>query len=73
MAYRVLAHPDVSPARIALAPRRQELADAYSDMGEGVVINDAGSIVAFHQRHLPILERRTARGLPLRVPTHGRV
>lgn len=65
--YRIIPNLDTTPARIALAPTRTQLADAYADMGEGIVIDNTGRIVAFHQRHLPALERRASRGEALRV------
>lgn len=54
-------NPDVGPAQVALAHAKpyEHLEDAIADMGEGVVFDSAGSIVAFHERHCWLIERRS--------------
>lgn len=56
MGYRIVPHFHVSDAQLALAPARHELADAVADMGEGMIMGDARRVVAFHERHMPIVE-----------------
>ena len=56
--YRVLRNPDVKPSEAATVKRYSRLEDAFADMGEGVVVNDLGQIVAFHERHLRLLTFR---------------
>ena len=60
MAYRITPHPWPTPAGLALAPRRTRIEDAFADMGDGVVLGEAGEVVAFHERHLPMYERVVA-------------
>lgn len=61
--FYVAAHPDVSTVDLLLARQRSHtrFEDAFADMGEGVVFDDAGEIVAFHERHLRLLELRARR------------
>lgn len=60
--YRIIRNINASAATIALAPRRTEVADAFADMGEGIVISgDTGRIVAFHERHLAEIRRNAER------------
>ena len=58
--YYIAQNPDISPARIALARQApyDRLVTAFSDMGGGVIFDDAGEIIAFHERHAEMLERR---------------
>ena len=60
MAYTIVRHPWPTPAQAAMAPARRTLEAAVADMGDGAVLDEAGRLVAFHERHLPILERREA-------------
>ncbi len=55
--YRVAAGPMISPARLALAPRFADIEQAVASMGTGVVFDHTGGIAAFHERHLPLLDR----------------
>lgn len=57
MAYRLLPGPLYSPAHFARAPRRTAVEDAVADMGTGIVVDDAGRLVAFHESHLTTVER----------------
>lgn len=57
MTYRILPNTDQSPARIAMAPRRSTLEGAVADMGQGLVIDSEDRVVAFHERHLAMVER----------------
>ena len=61
--FYVARNPDISHADVLLARARpySRLEDAAADMGEGVVFDDAGEIVAFHERHLPLLQLRARR------------
>lgn len=66
----VARNPDVAPSQIALAHAKpyEHLEDAVTAMGEGVVFDSAGSIVAFHERHVWLIERRSqADGLAPRM------
>lgn len=64
--FYIAPHPDADSARILLARQRpySRLEDAFADMESGVVFDDSGEIVAFHQRHQRLLELR-ARRAPL--------
>lgn len=55
--YRVLPHPTFKPWMLAVARRYSDITNAVADMGTGVVVKDDGEIAAFHERHLPYLER----------------
>lgn len=58
MTFRVVASPLYKPSHLALARRYDRLHDAIAAMGEGAVVSDDGTnIVAFHQRHLRLMER----------------
>lgn len=61
--FYVARNPDVSAADVLLARARSysRLEDAVADMGAGVVFDDAGEIVAFHERHARWLEYRAQR------------
>lgn len=61
--FYVARNPEASAAEVLLARARSysRLEDAVADMGEGVVFDDAGEIVAFHERHLPLLQLRARR------------
>ncbi len=56
--YRIARNPDVPRAEMGYARRYERLEDAVADMGEGLVFDDSGAIVAFHERHLRWLEYR---------------
>lgn len=60
MRYFIARNPDVSPAAIALAHAApyDRLVTAWHDMGDGVVFDEDGDIVAFHERHEWLLSRR---------------
>lgn len=64
--FYIARNPDVSAAQVALARARSysRLEDAVADMESGVVFDDAGEIVAFHERHLRWLEYRAAGRTP---------
>lgn len=56
--YCIVPGPFFAPVTLALAPTRSAVENAVADMGEGMVVTADGSrIVAFHERHLPTLER----------------
>ena len=61
--FYVARNPDVSAADVLLARARSysRLEDAVADMDAGVVFDDAGEIVAFHERHARWLEYRVQR------------
>lgn len=61
--FYIARNPDVSAADVHLARARSysRLEDAAADMGAGVIFDDAGEIVAFHERHLPLLQLRARR------------
>lgn len=56
----IALNTDVRPGRLRLAMQKsyERLEDAVADMGEGVVFDGSGAIVAFHERHAWLLERR---------------
>ena len=57
--YAILSHPSPRPSDLASARRYSRLADAFVNMAQGVVMDlDRGEIVAFHERHLRLLEAR---------------
>ena len=56
--YVVVAHPDARPAARALARRHERVEDAVAAMGTGVVLDETGRLVAFHELHLALIERR---------------
>ena len=60
MTYYIARNPDVSRSAITLAHAApyDRLVTAYSDMGGGVIFDQAGDIVAFHERHLDVLTHR---------------
>ena len=63
-AYYIARNTDVSASQVIIARGKpySTLEGAYADMGEGVVFDHTGAIVAFHERHMPILAHRgTAR------------
>lgn len=45
-----------------MAQTRRTLEAAVADMGDGAVVDEGGRLVAFHERHLPVLERKEAAG-----------
>lgn len=61
--FYVARNPEASAADVLLARARSysRLEDAVADMGAGVVFDDAGEIVAFHERHARWLEYRAQR------------
>lgn len=58
--FRVVAHPLPSAAQVAVSRRYADVETAVAAMGEGAVVRSSGHLVAFHERHLPVLERRFA-------------
>lgn len=66
--YRIVPHPNPRPADLALAPTRATAEAAIADMGDGVVIGPNDQIVAFHERHLTVIERRAKRSRPSQLP-----
>lgn len=52
-------------AHLARSRGYSRLEDAYHDMGEGVVFDDLGEIVIFHEKHLRMLAARDS--LALRI------
>lgn len=65
--FRIARNPDVPRAEMGYARRYERLEDAVADMGEGVVFDDAGEIVAFHERHARWLEYRGAQSGKVRM------
>jgi hypothetical protein len=61
--FYIARNPNVSRASITLAHAApyDRLVAATQDMGGGVVFDDKGEIVAFHERHLTWIERFGAR------------
>lgn len=60
--FRVVQSTSTSPAKVALARRHETLEGAFSDMGDGLVVEDGTDrIVAFHERHLPQISRGMGR------------
>jgi hypothetical protein len=59
----VARNADVSAAEVLLAKAspRERIEDAVADMGEGVVFDSSGEIVAFHERHARWIEHRAQR------------
>lgn len=58
--YRVVPSTTPLPSALATARRYTRVEDAVGDMGEGVVVGVDGPnlrLVAFHERHLPYVER----------------
>lgn len=55
--YRVIVNPNVTKAAANLAKKFSRLEDAIRAMAEGLVLDSSDSIVAFHERHLELLER----------------
>lgn len=61
MSYRVIEHPNVTPAVAKLAPQFQKLEDAFKVSGTGLVIDENDRVISFYKRHLAILQAgRTA-------------
>ena len=58
--FRVVAHPLPSAAQVAVAPYYSDVETAVAAMEDGAVVHRSGRLVAFHERHLPVLERRSA-------------
>lgn len=54
--YYITRNPNPKPSDIASARRYTEIADAFEDMGEGVIWRLNGTIAAFHGRHLWLIE-----------------
>lgn len=59
-AFHIARNPDISRGQIALARARSysRIEDAFADMGEGVVFDTGGDIVAYHERHAWLTEAR---------------
>lgn len=55
--FRIVPGPFAGRATVVLAPTRTRLEDAAADMGEGLVIDCTQRVVAFHEKHLAVLER----------------
>ena len=60
MAYTIARHPWPTRPQLAVAPTRRTVDAAVADMGDGAVFDAGGRLVALHERHLPVLERREA-------------
>lgn len=60
MRYYIGRNPEISASAITLAHAApyDRLGTAMWDMGGGVVFDQQGNIVAFHERHADLLERR---------------
>ena len=58
--YYIARNPDVPASAITLAHAApyDRLVTAFSDMGGGVIFDQSGDIVAFHERHAELLTRR---------------
>lgn len=58
--FYVARNLDVPHSEVLLAKARpyERLEDATADMGEGVVFDSSGEVVAFHERHLRWVEHR---------------
>ncbi|MGP5022501.1 hypothetical protein ACTXIU_13030 [Glutamicibacter arilaitensis] len=56
MKYRVIANPNVSEATAKLAPSYERLEDAHRASGTGLVIDQTGRVISFHERHLPLMQ-----------------
>lgn len=50
--YRVIASVFAAASHALRAPRTRELTGAVADMGTGMVIDETGRVVAFHESHL---------------------
>lgn len=61
MRFHIVAGPMYSPVQLALAPRYSTVESAIADMGLGMVVASDGRLVAFHERHLPMVERMAVR------------
>lgn len=59
--FYIARNPDVKASQVLLSRAKpyEHLEDAVANMHEGVVFDDAGSIVAFHERHAWLIERRS--------------
>lgn len=56
--FRVVAGPFYQRSRLALAARYSRVEDAIANMGEGLVLTDSDTrLVAFHEKHLTVLQR----------------
>jgi hypothetical protein len=56
--FAIVPGPFFTAPRLALAPRRSTIEGALDDMGTGVVVAlSDGHIAAFHETHLPVIER----------------
>ena len=55
MTYRIVPGVFSRPAQDMIAPQRADLSDAVADMGHGLVIDDSGRVVAFHESQLPFI------------------
>lgn len=60
MAYYIARNPDVPASAITLAHAApyDRLVTVVQDMGGGVVFDEHGEIVAFHERHADLLAHR---------------
>ena len=58
--FYIARNPDVSRVDVLLAKAApyDRLDTAYQDMGGGVIFDQTGEIVAFHERHETILQHR---------------
>lgn len=57
--YHVVPSPLASPARITRARRYDNIESAVAVMGTGIVLADKTRLAAFHESHLPLIERLT--------------
>ena len=54
--FKIIHSVYAKPAQIAVARSYSQLADAFADMGDGIVIESATDrMVAFHERHLAFI------------------
>lgn len=65
--FRIARNPDASRGAMGYARRYSRLEDAFADMGDGVVFDDSGAIVAYHERHAVLLEHRGRDGASPRM------
>lgn len=58
--FYIARNPDVSHADVLLAKAApyDRLETAFMDMGGGVIFNQSGEIIAYHERHARLLQHR---------------
>lgn len=55
--FGVVPGPMYRPSQLALAKAHPTVEDAVAVMGDGMVLGGSARLVAFHERHLPMIER----------------